>query len=505
MSTQPSRSMKRIIAFVAMALGLGVMLGAGGLWPFMAADPNPAQRATDLFAGIRALIAPEPVQLPVDGQLLSPVGVGHAGPPSAEALPAGDFRRGGGDEWPESRTFEVEPALPATPPARTARLLELPRIDRVERQVEVRRGDTLLSILLRAGVGTAEAHEAISTLSEYYDLRRLQPGQYLTLELERTRQSEGALRLAGLSFAVDPRRELELQRAEDGLFVARAVDHELSTLPRLVAGSIDDSLYAAASRQSVPPSILAEAIRLLSWDVDFQRDIQPGDRFELLYDELVTRDGATALAGEIHYVALHLQGQLVEAFRYQNRQGQTGFYDRDGRSLRKSLLRTPIDGARLSSRFGHRRHPILGYTRMHKGVDFAAPTGTPIYAAGDGVVTMAGRNGAYGNYVRIRHNSEYQTAYAHMSQIARGIRPGVRVRQGQVIGFVGSTGLSTGPHLHYEVLQAGRQVNPLQVSGTVAERLEGAELVAFRRQVAAVDALRRRLGEEKLVASREPR
>jgi murein DD-endopeptidase MepM/ murein hydrolase activator NlpD len=194
--------------------------------------------------------------------------------------------------------------------------------------------------------------------------------------------------------------------------------------------------------------------------------------------------------------------RIVEAFRFKTRDGQVQYYDRQGRSLRKSLLKTPVDGARLSSRFGNRRHPVLGYTRMHKGVDFAAPTGTPIYAAGDGVVVMAGPYSAYGNYVRIRHTREFETAYGHMSRIATGIRSGVRVRQGQVIGYVGSTGMSTGPHLHYEVLQAGRQVNPLRVTVTVAEQLEGRDLEAFRQRVADIDGLRRRLGEAKLVASR---
>lgn len=515
MYAQPYLALGRAIAFVAVAcFTLGVVVGALGLWLVLGwGTPQPVRSGASIqptrvqlalpkadpeTARPRSLAVLAPDRAPGEQDVASAPGPEDVRP---AASPAG-FRTGGGDSWPAGTTFEIEPPAPGLPPARMAVLQELPDDGTVEQTVEVRRGDTLLSILLSAGVGTAEAHEAVSSLSGMYDPRQLRPGQFLTLELERTRRGDGALRLAGLSFAVDPRRELALSRAGDGGFVARTVERELSAMPRIAAGTIEDSLYAAAVRQEVPQSTLAEAIRLLSWDVDFQRDIQPGDRFELLYQELVTEDGESALGGDLLYVALELQGRIVEAFRFEE-DGQVSWYDREGRSLRKSLLRTPVDGARLSSRFGKRRHPILGYTRMHKGVDFAAPTGTPIYAAGDGVVVMAGRNGSYGNYVRIRHNREYQTAYAHMSRIARGIREGVRVRQGQVIGYVGSTGRSTGPHLHYEVLRAGRQVNPLEIAGTVAQRLEGEALKIFRRKVAEVDALRHRLTAERLVASRD--
>jgi len=515
MYAQPYLSLGRALAFVAVAcFTLGVVVGALGLWLMLEWGRLQPVRSGDLVRPTRVQLAlpkadPEtarprslamlpPLRPPENGDVASGSDAAEGPPP---ASPAG-LRTGGGDSWPAATDFEIEPPAPGLPPARMAMLQELPSDTTVAQTVEVRRGDTLLSILLSAGVGTAEAHEAISTLRDVYDPRRLRPGQYLTLELERTRRGDGALRLAALSFAVDPRRELALSRADDGGFVARTVERELSAMPRIAAGTIEDSLYAAALRQEVPQATLAEAIRLLSWDVDFQRDIQPGDRFELLYEELVTEDGEAALEGDLRYVALELQGRLVEAFRFEE-DGQVTWYDREGRSLRKSLLKTPIDGARLSSRFGKRRHPILGYTRMHKGVDFAAPTGTPIYAAGDGVVVMAGRNGSYGNYVRIRHNREYQTAYAHMSRIAKGIREGVRVRQGQVIGYVGSTGRSTGPHLHYEVLRAGRQVNPLEIAGTVAQRLEGEALGRFRREVAEIDALRRRLTAGSLVASRD--
>ncbi|GBD44506.1 Murein DD-endopeptidase MepM [bacterium HR40] len=511
MYVQPYHSLGRALAFVAAAaFSLGVVVGALAVWFVLGQSRGGESAAVSSHPWRVQSALPEPSRQPATSPAATTAVLASREPASAPtasvaAAPGeadGAFRTGGGDAWPESLTFAVDPAIPLAPPARTERLLLATRTERVEQQVEIRRGDTLLSILLEAGVGTAEAHEAISTLRGLYDLRRLQPGQYLTLALERERRSGGELRLASLSFALDARKEVELSRDDEGHFVVRAVEREFAAETRLATGAIEDSLYAAALRQSVPESTLAEAIRLLSWDIDFQRDLQPEDRFELLYEELVHAPSGASLPGDLLYLALRMDRRIVEAFRFKTRDGQVQYYDRQGRSLRKSLLKTPVDGARLSSRFGNRRHPVLGYTRMHKGVDFAAPTGTPIYAAGDGVVVMAGPYSAYGNYVRIRHTREFETAYGHMSRIATGIRSGVRVRQGQVIGYVGSTGMSTGPHLHYEVLQAGRQVNPLRVTVTVAEQLEGRDLEAFRQRVADIDGLRRRLGEAKLVASR---
>ena len=179
------------------------------------------------------------------------------------------------------------------------------------------------------------------------------------------------------------------------------------------------------------------------------------------------------------FAALTLSGQRRELTRFTPSSGKTDYFDQKGRSVRKTLMRTPIDGARLSSGFGMRRHPILGYSRMHRGVDFAAPKGTPIYAAGDGVVERAGRNGGYGKYIRLRHNGSYKTAYAHLSGYAKGVKRGRRVRQGQIIGYVGSTGQSTGPHLHYEVMVNGKQVNPRKIKLPSGEKLKGADLEAF--------------------------
>jgi murein DD-endopeptidase MepM/ murein hydrolase activator NlpD len=234
-------------------------------------------------------------------------------------------------------------------------------------------------------------------------------------------------------------------------------------------------------------------IRIFSFDVDFQRELQPGDSFEVLYEALFEDDGSLAKTDGVLYASLTLSGERLDMYNFTPQSGHDDFFDRKGQSVRKTLMRTPIDGARLSSRFGMRKHPVLGYTRQHKGVDFAAPRGTPIYAAGDGVIESAGRNGGYGKYLRIRHNSTYKTAYGHMTRIAKGMRRGKRVRQGQIIGYVGSTGRSTGPHLHYEVLRGGRQVNPLKIKLPSGEKLKAADLASFQRHRAGIDAQRRRV------------
>ncbi len=428
-----------------------------------------------------------------------PSEVAVATTPGTPAEPA-PLIAGDGSDWKPVAGFEAVASLPDPAPPLAAAPMRLTAAPRISKRIEIRRGDTLLNILLRLGISRAQAHEAVASLEKVYDPRRLRPGQYLTVELERLRSEANALRLAGLSLPLGFEKRVRLARTENGAFEAATVERPLLRQPALATGTIDGSLYGTASAVGVPQEVLAEVVRLFSWDIDFQRDIQPGDRFAILYEEILSADRRRRRGGEILYAAFDLGGETLTAYRFGRGDGRVGYYDRTGRSVRKSLMRTPVDGARLSSRFGKRRHPVLGYTRMHKGVDFAAPRGTPIYAAGDGTVTFAGRNKGYGNYVRIRHNGTYSTAYAHMQRIAKGIRRGVRVRQGQVIGYVGSTGLVTGPHLHYEVLRDGRQVNPLKLRQVAADELSGAERAAFARRVAEIDTLRNRLAQERLIA-----
>lgn len=240
--------------------------------------------------------------------------------------------------------------------------------------------------------------------------------------------------------------------------------------------TIHGSLYGTANAAGIPSKITAEIIKALSYDVDFQRDIKRGDKLTVLYEGTANYKGRVVKADKLHYVKIDLGKRDVEIYVTDN-----GFYYGNGESAKKSLLRTPVDGARITSGFGMRFHPILNYSKMHKGTDFGASTGTPIYAAGDGTIVEAGKKGAYGNYVKIKHNKTYSTAYAHASRFGKGIKPGVKVKQGQVIAYVGTTGRSTGPHLHYELLKNGEQVNPTSATNlNFAGKLGGKELKAFK-------------------------
>ncbi len=254
-------------------------------------------------------------------------------------------------------------------------------------------------------------------------------------------------------------------------------------------GRIDSSLYVDGRKADIPPSVLVDLFRLYSWDVDFQRDIRGGDGFRVLYERITNDQGESVDNGDVLHASLTLSGKALQVYRYIGATGHVEYFNEKGESAQKALMRTPIDGARLSSRYGKRRHPVLGYTKMHKGVDFAAASGTPIYAAGNGTVAFAGRKGGYGKYVKIRHNDTYSTAYAHMKGYGRGIRTGTRVRQGQIIGYVGTTGRSTGPHLHYEIMMSGRQVNPLRVRMPSGRKLKGDELRRFMVEKARIDKL----------------
>lgn len=369
----------------------------------------------------------------------------------------------------------------------------------VETVVQVRSGDTLMGLLTGAGATRGQAHAAIEALSQEYDPRRLRPGQEIQLALSTAAQSDEGSELEWLRLVPDVDSEIHVQRDSEG-YVALAVERPLTAQEQYAEGRIDTSLFAAAAQEGVPYGILVGAIRAMSFDVDFQRDIQPGDGFELLYESMADETGEIVKGGDLLYVALALGDRERAYYRFEGEDGVVDFFDANGLSARRGLLRTPIDGARVSSNFGMRRHPIQGYTRMHQGIDFAAPTGTPIYAAGDGVVKRAGRNGGYGNYIQIRHGNGYDTAYAHLSKIAQGMQAGTRVTQGEVIGYVGSTGASTGPHLHYEVHVEGKQVDPASVKLPTGRQLEGQEMAAFKQLVREIDERRR--GQRRLQVAR---
>ncbi len=365
-------------------------------------------------------------------------------------------------------------------------LLEAPyRIGSERRVVEVRSGDTLLALLTRENISRADAHAVVDALEEVYDPRGLQIGQQITLSFEHQGRDS---RFLGLELMPDVETFASVQRAEDGTYSAGETANALVTQSVAAGGTITSSLAGDTNAAGVPYQVLHGIIRAYSYDVDFQRDLQPGDSFEILFEQDYHADGEFARHGVAVFANLVLSGEARPIYRFESSDGTVDYYDAEGQSVRKALLRTPVDSLRMSSGFGMRRHPILGYTRMHRGVDFAGPTGTPIFAAGDGVIDFLGTNRGYGKYIRIRHNNGLQTAYAHMSRYGRGLTAGSRVQQGQVIGYIGSTGMSTGPHLHYEVIVNGQQVNPLSIDMPTGRTLEGEELARFRQQVAAYEA-----------------
>jgi len=343
----------------------------------------------------------------------------------------------------------------------------------------VKAGDTLSHILDRAGADSQTADEAIRALKRVFSPRNLKAGQTINVAYTPTLSSDGVDRFTGFQIPLDYATRVLVAPAPEGGFHAYEIELALQTRQMRAEGAITDSLFAAGADAGVPTKVMAELVRAFSWDVDFQRDIRKNDRFEVMFEQKVDETGRPVYNGRIAYASLTLSGDHKPIYLHQMTDGRWDYFDDKGQSAKKALMRTPIDGARLSSHFGNRKHPILGYTKKHTGTDFAAPTGTPIYAAGDGVVESAGWNGGYGKYVSIRHNSEYSTGYAHMSGINRGVAKGKRVRQGDVIGYVGTTGRSTGPHLHYEIVRLGTKMNPMSVKMPSGEKLSGKELARF--------------------------
>ena len=372
--------------------------------------------------------------------------------------------------------------------------------DLTETKIRVSRGENFVDALKRAGIAAADRNAAAAAFAKHYNLRRLQPGQEFSLTLGwpnqtlyqiADRDAEPEARLIGFEFKVDAENRIHMRRDENGRLTARKDAIPLTTRFMSIAGRIAGSLYLSAKAQGATDKVVADLANTFAYDVDFQREIFGGDEFEAIYEAKFDEEGNVVSSGEILFARLHWRGRSQEKSYYRfETNGRADFFDATGQSAKRLLMKTPIDGARLSSRFGTRKHPILGYRRAHKGVDFAAPRGTPIKAAGDGVIERADRYGSFGNYIRIRHANGYKTAYAHLKGFRRGIRKGKRVRQGDIIGYVGTTGRSTGPHLHYEVHLKGKAVNPQKLKIATGKKLKGAELDRFQIQRELIDAMR---------------
>ena len=343
---------------------------------------------------------------------------------------------------------------------------------------KISKGDTLDKILKRYEISQNEIKKLKKVLKQKNNIDNLELNQLIKFTIERNKK----IQIINFEFPVNRKKKIILTKnLESGDFIYDEVNTNLEKKIVYKDGIIKRSLYSAAISKKIKPNIIIDFARIYGFQIDFQRDIRKNDNFQILYEVFVDENSEIIETGNILFANINLNNQDNELYFF-NKKNYEGHYDIQGKSATKALMKTPINGARLSSSFGMRKHPILGYNKMHRGIDFAAPTGTPVYAGGNGVIEFAGRNGSYGKYIRIRHNNEYKTAYAHLNGFNKGISKGVRVNQGQIIGFVGSTGRSTGPHLHYEIIYQNEQINPLKLKLPSGKILKGKELERFQKE-----------------------
>jgi murein DD-endopeptidase MepM/ murein hydrolase activator NlpD len=373
----------------------------------------------------------------------------------------------------ELKGFQMKPADQLAEP-------EPPASDKYELTLRLERGDTIEKMLADIDVAETDRKQIAEKLQGLLKKKKLAVGETIDLVMQTLPDQPDAPRVLSLSVRPQPEREFIITRQDDGSYAAEEKIYKVSPRIVRVEGERAGSLEQSGMRAGAPSAAMTEFVRALSYDVDFQRELKQGQKFTVLLEQLVTSDGRVTHPGRLLAGELRLLKRTVTVIRFRPQGGAEGFYSPQGESVVRSFLRTPMDASKITSHFGMREHPILGFSALHAGVDFAAPSGTPILAAGNGKVVMAGPNGGYGNYVRLQHTSDVGTAYAHMSRIGPGIKPGVSVRQGQVIGFVGTTGLSTGPHLHYEFLRGGRQVNPLAQKFAMRAAVGGKDAARFQ-------------------------
>lgn len=368
--------------------------------------------------------------------------------------------------------------------------------------VKIEKGDTLITVLEKSGIGKKEAHKAATSLKKHYDVRSdLKVGQEVRVLIEGNENIVGSSKLQKLTLPKNFESDVSLKTSQTGDYIVEKVKRPLTTFTEKRQVEIKNSLFQDGVNAGIPARILIEMIKQFSYDVDFQRDLHPNDSFEVIFDYTYDKGRHKYYPTQLKYASLKVKNKTFKIFRFKNKNGIVNYYNEKGNNIKKALLKTPVDAVRISSRFGKRKHPILGYTKMHTGVDFAAPTGTPIYAAGDGKVEFVGRKGGYGKYIRIKHNSTYSSAYAHLSRYHKRTKKGSYVKQGQVIGYVGSTGRSTGPHLHYEIIKKGRKVNPLKVTIPKGEKLKGKQLQIFNAQKDNILGLKTKLASHIRVIS----
>ncbi|MDC3341565.1 peptidoglycan DD-metalloendopeptidase family protein, partial [Candidatus Pelagibacter sp.] len=350
---------------------------------------------------------------------------------------------------------------------------------------KIKSGETFDKILDSYSINKNEINAIKQSLSKKVDINKLNTNQKIYIILDKTNN-----KIKEFVFQISNTEKIYLSKnSEDLEFNEKILSIKLDKKIIYKENIILQSLYKAATDQNIPPNTIIEFARIYGFQVDFQRDIRKEDKFQVMYEVFIDENKKIIQIGEILFANLKLSGQDNSLY-YFDKENLEGHYDKNGKSVQKALMKSPINGARLSSSFGMRKHPIDGYNKMHRGTDFAAPKGTPIMASGNGIVKKAGWCGGGGNCVKIRHNSTYETVYAHMSKFARGIKNGVRVKQGQIIGYVGSTGKSTGPHLHYEVIVNGKKVNSQKLKLPSGKVLKGKDREYFETAKIKLDVLK---------------
>jgi len=355
--------------------------------------------------------------------------------------------------------------------------------DEIFTDIVVSQGDNFAKVLKKAGIKNSDIDKIIINGKDTYNFSKIYLGDNVKIF---SRYDDDILNKFKLIYRFSNTEELIVSLNDQQNFEYQVNEILLESEKVYVKGTIKTSLYEAMKDAGLSDLAITEVIRIYSFDVDFQRDIYENDTFELYFTKKVNEDGKTVEIEDPEYLLLTSRGTPLKYYLFTT-PDFSEYFDEKGKGMTKSLMKTPINGARLSSGFGYRKHPILGYNKLHKGVDFAAPSGTPIFAAGNGVVEFAGKNGAYGNYVRIRHDGTFKTAYAHMKSLKKGIYDGVRVKQGDIIGYVGTTGRSTGPHLHYEIIQNGEQMNPAKLKLPSGRKLNEQELKQFNNLIVVMN------------------
>ena len=354
----------------------------------------------------------------------------------------------------------------------------------------VKQGDTYESIINNLNVPNSEKKIFLNTISKNKNINVLRLNQKLFFKIDK----QSNVKIINFTIEINKKKNILFERKENKeIFVSKIIEKNLSKTISFKEGVIKNSLYNTAIKLGIKPNTIIQFARLYGFQVDFQRDIWKDDSFQIIYEEFKSQDGSIIEAGDIIYANLNIQNTDLQMYKFEYENNKIDYFDENGKSIRKTLMKTPINGARLSSSFGKRKHPILGFTKMHTGTDFAAPKGTPIMASGDGIIIKSSWCGGGGNCVKIKHNSIYQTVYAHMSKFGRGIKKGVRVKQGQIIGYVGSTGLSTGPHLHYEVIENGTKINSQKLKLPSGKILKGKLRNKFEVNKIKIDVLKSEL------------